>query len=92
MTLNLGTGRSFLVMELWQLSLNSGEGARDEDLLGGLEVGREGTLEGGREDLEGPEMEDVRELCRDISCFSLETMISPVYSYSKGLFSRQCFA
>ena len=72
MTLNLGNGRSFLVREVWQLSrCSSGEGAREEDLLGGLEVGREETLEGGREDLEGPEMEEVRELWRDISCLSL---------------------
>jgi hypothetical protein len=36
-----------------------------------LEGGREETLEGGREDLDGPEMEEVRELCRDISCLRL---------------------
>lgn len=71
MTLKRGSGRSFFVSELWQLS-RSGEGARDDDLLGGLEGGREETLEGGREDLEGPEMEELRELWRDTSCFNLD--------------------
>ena len=41
----------------------SGEGALEDDLLGGLEVGLEDPREGGREDLEGPEIEEFRELC-----------------------------
>ena len=44
----------------------SGEGALEEDLLGGLEGGREELREGGREDRDGPEMEEFRELCRDL--------------------------
>ena len=50
----------------------SGEGALEDDLLGGLEVGLEDPREGGREDLEGPEIEEFRELCLDPSYFILE--------------------
>ena len=47
--------------------MRSGEGAREEDRLGGLEGGREELREGGSEDREGPEMEEFRELCRDLT-------------------------
>ena len=49
----------------------SGDGALDEDRLGGLDGGREEPREGGSEDLEGPEIEEFLELCRDPSYFIL---------------------
>ena len=47
--------------------MRSGEGAREEDRLGGLDGGREELREGGSEDRDGPEMEEFRELCRDLT-------------------------
>ena len=67
--LNLGLGFSaHFISETCSLS---GEGAREDDLLGGLDVGREEPLDGGREDFEGPDIEEFRELCRDPSYFIL---------------------
>ena len=57
----------------------SGEGALEDDLLGGLEVGLEDPREGGREDLEGPEIEEFRELCLDPSYFILEKKNSKIF-------------
>lgn len=57
----------------------SGEGALEDDLLGGLEVGLEDPLEGGREDFEGPEIEEFLELCLDPSYFILEKKNSKTF-------------
>ena len=49
-----------------------GEGALELVLLAGLEGGREGPLEEGREDLDGPEIEEFLELCLDPSYLTLK--------------------
>lgn len=55
-----------------EVDLAAGEGAREEDRLWGFEGGREDTLEGGREALDGPEIEEFLELCRELSYLFLK--------------------
>ena len=48
-----------------------GEGARELARLAGLEAGLEGPRDEGSEDLEGPEMDELRELCLEPSYLPL---------------------